>query len=209
MIRVLLVDDHQMLLDGIAAFLAAESSIEVVGTAASGKEALARYREAPVDVVVLDYELPDMNGTEVTKQLRAQSPDVRVIILSMYKRKHFVRAALTDAGAMGYVLKERSKEALVGAIHHVAKGERYIPPEIMDIVFEAEPTADEPLPAELTRSQREVLKLYAIGHTAREIGSTLYISENTAKKHLQNIRNRLGIQTKLQLAEYAKRHDLI
>lgn len=200
MIKVLLADDHQITTDGIQAFLEKEAEIKVVGAAANGEAVLKLLGEQAVDVAILDIEMPGMDGLETTRAIRQQYPGVRVLVLSMYKKKAFVKGAF-EMGASGYVLKDRSKEALVSAIHTVYRGGRYIPPELLDLILSG-PAAAEPDTANLTGREKEILCLLAEGLTSRETGEALNIAPVTVETHIRNIKAKLGINKKAQLVKY-------
>ncbi|MCB0572550.1 MAG: response regulator transcription factor [Phaeodactylibacter sp.] len=206
MIRVILADDHQITTDGIQAFLSNEAEITVVGAASNGEEVLALLEKEPADVAVLDIEMPGMDGLEATRAIRQQFPGVKVLVLSMYKKKAFVKGAF-EMGASGYVLKDRSKEALVSAIHTVFRGGRYIPPELLDLIFStSEP--DDTEAASLTSREKEILCLLAEGLTSRETGEALNIASVTVETHIRNIKSKLGINKKAQLVKYVLDHGL-
>lgn len=201
MIKVLIADDHKITTDGILAFLEKEPGIEVAGIVHNGRDAIGILEKQPVDVAVLDIRMPVMDGIETTRAIASQYPRTKVVILSMFKKKAFVKGVL-DAGAMGYVLKDNSKEALVYAIHAVSKGARIIPPEILDIYFSGPPEEEEE-EISLTERELEILCLMVEGLTAREIGDTLNIARVTAETHIRNAKSKLGISRKAQLVRWA------
>lgn len=201
MIKVLIADDHRITTDGILAFLEKEPGIEVAGIAHDGREVIRILEKKPVDIAVLDISMPVMDGIETTRAIVSQYPKTKVIILSMFKKKAFVRGVL-DAGAVGYVLKDNRKEALVFAIHAVSKGGRIIPPEILDIYFSGPPKEQEE-DINLTERELEILCLMVEGLTAREIGEALNIAKVTAETHIRNAKSKLGISRKAQLVRWA------
>ncbi|MCO6475166.1 MAG: response regulator transcription factor [Phaeodactylibacter sp.] len=201
MIKVLIADDHKITTDGILAFLEKEPGIEVAGIVHNGRDAIGILEKQPVDVAVLDIRMPVMDGIETTRAIASQYPRTKVVILSMFKKKAFVKGVL-DAGAMGYVLKDNSKEALVYAIHAVSKGARIIPPEILDIYFSGPPEEEEE-EISLTERELEILCLMVEGLTAREIGEALNIAKVTAETHIRNAKSKLGISRKAQLVRWA------
>lgn len=201
MIRVLIADDHKITTDGIQAFLEKEPGIEVAGVASNGQQVLKILEKQAVDVAVLDISMPVMDGIETTRAIVSQYPKTKVVVLSMFKKKAFVKGML-DAGAMGYVLKDNSKEALVFAIHSVSKGGRIIPPEILDIYFSGPPQAEEEA-INLTERELEIVCLLAEGLTAREIGEALNIAKVTVETHIRNAKSKLGINRKAQLVRWA------
>lgn len=201
MIKVLIADDHKITTDGILAFLEKEPGIEIAGIVHNGRDAIGILEKQAVDVAVLDIRMPVMDGIETTRAIASQYPKTKVVILSMFKKKAFVKGVL-DAGAMGYVLKDNSKEALVYAIHAVSKGARIIPPEILDIYFSGPPEEEEE-EINLTERELEILCLMVEGLTAREIGETLNIARVTAETHIRNAKSKLGISRKAQLVRWA------
>lgn len=201
MIKVLIADDHKITTDGILAFLEKEPGIEIAGIVHNGRDAIGILEKQAVDVAVLDIRMPVMDGIETTRAIASQYPKTKVVILSMFKKKTFVKGVL-DAGAMGYVLKDNSKEALVYAIHAVSKGARIIPPEILDIYFSGPPEEEEE-EISLTERELEILCLMVEGLTAREIGEALNIAKVTAETHIRNAKSKLGISRKAQLVRWA------
>ena len=202
MIRVLIADDHKITTDGIQAFLEKEPGIEVAGVASNGQQVLKILEKQAVDVAVLDISMPVMDGIETTRAIVSQYPKTRVVVLSMFKKKAFVKGML-DAGALGYVLKDNSKEALVFAIHSVSRGTRIIPPEILDIYFSGPPKEEEEEGINLTGRELEIVCLLAEGLTAREIGKALNIAKVTVETHIRNAKSKLGISRKAQLVRWA------
>ncbi|MCB0552717.1 MAG: response regulator transcription factor [Phaeodactylibacter sp.] len=206
MIRVILADDHQITTDGIQAFLEKEPEITVVGAASNGEGVLELLKKEAVDVAILDIEMPGMDGLEATRAIRQRYPAVKVLMLSMYKTKAFVKGAF-EIGANGYVLKDRSKEALVSAIHTVFRGGRYIPPELLDLIFSG--AAEEPAEtANLTSREKEILCLLAEGLTSWETGEALNIASVTVETHIRNVKSKLGLNKKAQLVKYVLDHRL-
>ena len=208
-IRVLLADDHKMLLAGLRALIEKEAGLEVVGEAADGRTALSMARKQSPDVVVMDIAMPGLNGVEATRQITAQVPGAKVIALSMHSEEKLVKAMLA-AGASGYVLKECAFEELAHAVRWVAKGKTYLSPGIADIVVRAyaHPTprypTSEPLDAAaLTAREREVLQLLAEGKTTHDVASCLCVSPKTARTHRQHIMDKLGIHSLAELTKYA------
>lgn len=204
MINIILADDHQILLDGIASFLENDKNVQVVGTAANGKEALALLNNSDlnIDVAVLDIDMPEMDGIEATRHILQQHPNVKILMLTMYEKGEFV-LNLMRLGAHGYLLKDRSKEALVGAIHAVHGGARYYPPAVIDLVPK---TYSKPKPeVKLTKREKEVLCWIADPSTPtyEEIGEHMDIALFTVQTHVQKIKKKLELKRKEQLILYA------
>jgi len=208
-VRVLIVDDHAVVRSGLRLLLAAEEDLEPVGEAANAKEGIFQARALKPDVILLDMVMPDQTGLEVLPQLIHENPETKVLVLSMQDDSHYVREAFA-AGASGYVLKEAADVEVVGAIREVARGGRYVHPELGARLITAE--ADEQRRAEadpLSEREREVLRLLALGHTNQEIAKTLFISVRTAETHRAHIMQKLGLQTRAELVRHALDHGLL
>ena len=211
-IRVVLVDDHPLVLEGIIARLETEASLEVVGAANDGKQALQLIAELAPDVVLMDISMPVMNGFEATERLRAEQPDVRVLILSMHESREYI-LKLIQCGAAGYVLKDVSSGELITAIKTVHSGATYFSAGASQSLF-SQPDLTSPVEtgiqqSELTLRETEVLRLLAEGACNKEVARELDISVRTAESHRHNIKNKLDIQTAAGLVRYAIEHKLI
>lgn len=205
MIDVLLVDDHLMFLDGVKAFLDLDEDIRVVSMCLDGIECLEFLQSNKVDVVVLDITMEKMDGIETTRLINQKYPDVQVLILSMFKRKSFV-VKLLQAGAAGYVLKDKSKDELVGAIHNVYNGIPHYGLEVLRIASEInrlEPSV------QLTPRELEIVCLVAQGKTTKEISEYLNISILTVNTHRRNVLHKLELRNATELTHYAIREGLI
>lgn len=210
-VRVLLVDDHRMVRDGLRAILSREERIEVVGEAGDGREAIEAVRRDPPDVVVMDVGLPGMNGIEATRQIREEHPDVAVIALSTYSDRRYVENMLR-AGARGYVLKKAAADELVRAVEAVRNGHCYTSPEVTSHVVESslrpEVGGRSSAYTLLGRREREVLQLLAEGRTSPQIAALLSISARTVEAHRRNIMRKLDLRTIAELTKYAVREGL-
>lgn len=210
-IRVVLVDDHPLVQEGIIARLESEASLEVVGAANDGQQALELIAEAKPDVVLMDISMPVMTGFEATERLRAEQPDVRVLILSMHENREYI-LKLIQCGAAGYVLKDVSSGELVTAIQTVHRGGTYFSSGASQSLFGQADLAMLAPGSEsetLTAREQEVLKLLAEGASNKDVARQLEISVRTAETHRQNIKNKLNIQTSAGLVRYAIEHKLI
>ncbi|MDF2182078.1 response regulator transcription factor [Neptuniibacter sp. CAU 1671] len=211
-IRVLLVDDHPLVLDGIEARLAQEPSVEVIGTANNGEQALALAAELKPDVVLMDISMPVMNGFEATERFREQMPDIRVLILSMHDDREYIMK-LVRCGASGYVLKDVSSRELIHAIQTVSTGASYFSSGVSQTLFSAPamiPAEPEPsLPDPLTPRETAVLRAIAEGLSNKEIARQLDISVRTVETHRLNIKQKLDLQTTAALARYAIEKGLL
>ena len=210
-IKILLVDDHKIMREGIRSMLEQESDLEVVGEAGNGREALDMFSETDPDVIIMDINMPDMNGTEATRQLRKISEKIKFIALSMHSDKYFVRDML-KAGASAYLLKDCSGQDIVTAIRSVYKGKSYLSPEITGVVIEdyvyktsMNPSTE---PSTLTAKEREVLQLIAEGFTSKEISSHLHRSIKTIETHRINISNKLDLHNIADLTRFAILHGI-
>jgi DNA-binding NarL/FixJ family response regulator len=184
--------------------------VNVVGEAATGSEILRVVKETEPDVVVLDIRMPEMDGLEAARQIRAQAPETQVVMLTAYDDRHFVVEAVR-AGARGYVLKTRDAEHLVQAVRLAAAGNMVIDPELVVALAEELSTAKESDRTVFTLTQREmeVLQLLAFGYTNRDIGRRLYISPDTVKTHLEHIYQKLGASDRTAAVAEALRRQLI
>jgi DNA-binding NarL/FixJ family response regulator len=211
MVRILLVDDHAMLRDGVRMVLESHPGFEVVGTADNGVDAIALARTLQPDVAVLDVAMPELNGLEATREIRTCCPETDVVILSMHEGEDYLREALR-AGAAGYVLKRAAAKELVGAIEAVQRGESYLDPAltrtlISDYVRKVD-RADMAVDA-LTERELEVLRLVAEGLTNRQIALKLNISIKTVQSHRANLMDKLDLHDRTELVRYAIRRGLI
>lgn len=210
-IRVLLVDDHQMMRQGLRALLSAETDIEIAGEAADGRTALDLVRTLLPDVVVMDIGMPELNGIEATRQIRTQHPKVRVVALSTHTDKRYVHHMLA-AGACGYVLKIAAHGELVRAVRAASLGRTYLSAEIAGSVVERSTRAhdggDVSAYSTLGAREREVLQLVAEGKTSAETAKEMHISVKTVETHRRNIAQKLGLRGTAELTKYAIREGL-
>ena len=211
-IRVLLVDDHQLLTDALAGLLGRERDIEVIGIAGSVRDAKHAARER-MDVVLMDYALPDGTGAEATRAIKARWPSARVIMLTAITDDETVLEAIR-AGADGYLTKDRASEEVVSAVRAAHAGEILLPRavvyEIAQRVAMSRRRALVRRPIEqLTPRELEVLGALAEGLSSREICDRLFIAQNTLRTHVQNIMNKLRVHSKLEAVAFALRHRLV
>jgi len=210
-VRVLLVDDHQIMREGLRALLEREPGIEIVGDADEGRTALDLVRSLAPDVVVMDVAMPGLNGIEATRQIRACNEHVKVVALSAHGDKRYVFHML-DAGASGYVLKITAHDELVRAVFAVNKGKTYLCPGIAAFVVErSRPErkgAAKSAFSTLGSREREVLQLVAEGKTSGEAAKAMHISVKTVETHRRNIVEKLGLHGTAELTKYAVREGL-
>ena len=211
-IRLLLVDDHRMMREGLRALLKEHAELAVVGEAEDGREAIEKARELRPDIVVMDLAMGELNGIDATRQLRAELPHVGVVALSTYTRDDYVLRVL-EAGAAAYVTKISAHEELVEAIRAVARGRRFLSPEVTGAVVEAgihgSRGAIRGAHVSLTRREREVLQLVAEGRTSGEIAARLDLSTRTVEQHRRHIMDKLDLRSVADLTKYAIREHLV
>jgi DNA-binding NarL/FixJ family response regulator len=209
-LRILVVDDHEIVREGIASALGTDPRYEIVGSAGSGRAAIEQARRTLPDVILLDLRLPDINGEELCRKLRAHFPSTAVIILSTYLSEGTVRSAL-EAGASAYVTKAAGLSELRSALEGLAVGEEaQARPSHLQIVEYLHKIVSERMDESLpTPRQERVLDLAAQGLTNKEIGERLYVSESTVRFHIQKLKDKLGAHTKTELIAKAIRTGLI
>ncbi|MET9935295.1 MULTISPECIES: response regulator transcription factor [unclassified Streptomyces] len=207
-IRVLLVDDHQVVRRGLRTFLEVQDDIEVVGEASDGDEGVARAEELRPDVVLMDVKMPGTDGIEALKRLRELANPARVLIVTSFTEQRTVVPALR-AGACGYVYKDIDPDALAGAIRSVHAGHVLLQPEVAGaLLSQDDPHGGTGRGPSLTEREREVLGLIADGRSNREIARALVLSEKTVKTHVSNILMKLDLADRTQAALWAVRHGL-
>ncbi len=208
-IRLFLCDDHALLRQGIAKLVDLEPDISVVGEASNGQEMLEKIKKAAPDVILMDIEMPNMNGITATYKAKKLLPHVKVIILTIYEDEPHIFQAI-KAGAMGYLLKDASFDDLMEAIRSVAKGEALIQPAIASKVLKEFVMLDkrkisqgDEFYNDLTEREKEILRLIALGGTNKEIARKLGLSEKTVKNHISSIFQSLHVNNRTQAAIYA------
>lgn len=207
LIRILIVDDHDMVRSGLEVMLETSDDLALVGQAARGEDAVRLCQDLRPDVVLMDLVMPGMDGVEATQALRATCPDTRIIALTSFKEKDLVQKAL-QAGAIGYLLKNVSISELEEAIRAAHSGRSTLAPEATQVLIEA--ATRPPAPGhDLTAREHEVLKLIAEGLNNREIGEVLTISRSTVKNHVSNVLSKLGVASRTEAATLAVQHHLL
>ncbi|MCK1796554.1 response regulator transcription factor [Streptomyces sp. XM4193] len=207
-IRVLLVDDHQVVRRGLRTFLEVQEDIEVVGEAADGAQAVALAQELRPAVVLMDVKMPGTDGIQALRELRRSENPARVLVVTSFTEQRTVVPALR-AGAAGYVYKDIDPDALAGAIRSVHAGHVLLQPEVADALLTQEsPAAGQGRPGTLTDREREVLGLIADGRSNRDIARHLVLSEKTVKTHVSNILMKLDLADRTQAALWAVRHGI-
>jgi DNA-binding NarL/FixJ family response regulator len=211
-IKVLIVDDHAIVRHGLSRSIQQQEDMEVVGQASDGRVAVELAKKLSPDVVLMDVSMPFLNGIEATREIIRESPDTRVIALSMHSAKRYVRE-MFRAGASGYLLKDCEFDELVQTIRLIADGQTYISPSISRIVVEnyarnATPEDRENAFSVLTQREREVLQLMAEGNSTKQIAMRLFISPKTVEAHRLRIMNKLDIDNVALLTKYAIQEGL-
>jgi len=208
-IKVLIVDDHAVMRDGIRAMLSIYDDIQVTGEAANGEDAVKKARELAPDVVVMDIAMAGMDGLEATRIIVKQNENIKVIVLSQYDNKEFIILAI-EAGAVGYVPKSALGEELISAIRAIHKGGSYLHPSITAPIMKSYRKQARALDKNgLTSREKEVLKLIAEGYTNKKIAEKLFISVNTVIGHRTKLMNKLDIHNRTDLVKYAIRSGFI
>jgi DNA-binding NarL/FixJ family response regulator len=215
-VKVLIVDDHSLFRQGIAAVLAGQKDLKVVGEASDGLEAVEKARETAPDVILMDLNMPRYSGLEAIQALQAEMPQVNVLVLTVSEMEADLFAAV-KFGAKGYLLKKAEPDELVHAIFHIAQGGAIVSPlmagklltEFKDLKTGVEKEPAKEVDANLSPREGEVLQLVAQGATNKEIADSLFISENTVKTHLRNIMEKLHLANRSQAAAYAIKRGLV
>ena len=210
MVRILLVDDHKVLRDGLRVLLEDEGDLRVVGEAGTGAQALEMAQSLAPDVIVLDLGLPDMSGLDVIRAIRGREDNVRIVVLSMYSRREFVVPAI-EAGCDGYVPKSSTHTSLLQAIRTVLGGERYLHPTAATALIGAikDEESETSQFAALSEREQDVLRLTAQGFTSREIGDKLIISSKTVETYRQRAMEKLNLEHRSALIKFAVRAGLL
>lgn len=211
-IRVVIADDHAILRDGIRALLTAAEDIDVVGEAADGAEAIEACRRLRPDLVVMDIAMPGLGGLEATLQIRKELPDVKVLVLTQYEDREYIRRFL-KLGVAGYVLKKRAGAELVAAVRAAARGGLVLDPDVArEAMRERDASAASPAADpydSLTDREKQVLKLVAEGRSNKEVAELLDISVKTAMSHRERIMEKLDLHTRTDLIRFALRQGVI
>jgi DNA-binding NarL/FixJ family response regulator len=208
-IRVLIADDHEVVAEGLRHLVEAERDIQVVACVADGREAVRQARDTQPDVVLMDLSMPELNGADATRAILERDPRCRVIVLSMYSQREYVRRAL-KAGAAGYVVKRSAAKEVVEAIRAVHAGQRYLSPRVADVVLDdyTDEKQDDPL-SRLSAREREVLQLLAEGRTGAQIAERLSLSQKTVETYRARLVEKLGIRDLAGLVRFAIQKGLV
>ena len=214
-IRIFLVEDHDLVRDGLKALLTSIPDIAIIGEASTGNSLFEKLKIVQPDIIVLDISLPDISGIEITKRLRQEYPQIRVLILSMYTPEDFVTGAIRS-GAKGYLPKNTSRDELVKAIYTIYRGEEFFGDTISKILLKSfirnaveHEEQEEKTPLNLSSRELEILKLYSEGLNNKGIGMKLNISVRTVETHKNHIMKKLGIKSPVEMVKFAIRNKII
>lgn len=214
-IRIFLVDDHQLVRDGIKALLMSSPEISILGEASTGKECFEKISPEQPDILILDISLPDTTGIEITRRVTELYPGMKVLILSMYTNEDFIFNAV-KAGARGYLPKNTSREELLEALHTIYEGEEFFADSIARVLLKSyvrKAKEDDSIaqggPVQLTTREIEILKLFAEGFINREISEKLDISIRTVETHKNHIMKKLELKSTVELIKYAIRNKIV
>lgn len=214
-IRIILVEDHQIVRDGIKALLTDAPDIEVTGEAASYRELQEKLQNQHPDIIVMDISLPDVSGIEITKMLNEQYPDIRILILSMYTGEDFIFNAI-KSGAKGYLPKNTTRKEIIDAVRAIHNGEEYFSESISNIILKsyvnkAKNADQQPEKSEdkLTTREIEILKLFASGMSNQEIADELFISIRTVESHKNHIMQKLELKSTVEMIRFAIKNKIV
>ena len=211
--RILLVDDHRIMREGLMSLMANEPDLEVVGDASDGRQAVQLAKRLKPDLVVMDISMPGLSGIEATRQILDEVAQARVLALSMHSDPRFVAGAL-EAGAHGYMIKDCTSQELLECIRTVAGGGTYLSPQVAEVVVKGfvrrvgEETGTPPASV-LTPREREVLQLLVEGHTVKAIAERIHLGVKTVETHRRNIMEKLGLKNMVDLIKYAMREGVV
>jgi two-component system, NarL family, response regulator NreC len=210
--QILLADDHQVVIDGLKALLLGESDLQVIGQATDGLDVMPKVLALKPEILVLDLMMPGLNGLEVARQVQANAPSTKVIVLSMHANDAYVAEAMRN-GAAGYVLKQSEARSLVDAIRAVRGGARYLSPPLSEEKLARWQQDAKAAPVDLydtlSTREREVLQLAAEGLTSAEIGGRLNIGKRTVETHRANLQRKLGLKSHAELVRLAVKKGLV
>lgn len=211
-IKIMIVDDHELVREGLKQILSLEDDIEVIAEADSGLNCLQLLKEYSPDIIFMDIRMQGINGIETTRLVCQKYPEAKVIMLTIYDEDKHVTDAI-QAGARGYVLKKVTRDKLIQIIHNVMNDQAFLDPKVTDSVFKNVMRKKPPLKGErnitLTKRELEILKYMVDGYKDRQISEALYISVNTVRSHIKNIYKKLGVGSKAEAVAKAIREDII
>ncbi len=212
-IKLLIADDHQIISDGLKALMKNNSEISIIGVASNGKEAINLAHLLSPHIILMDVDMPIMNGIEATKAIKKDQPEIRIIILTMHNEAGLIKT-LIAAGADAYLLKNTDQEELISAIQKVAQGKKYFSSDITDTLLNSDDSFEKPILnnselSNLTSREIEILKLIAMGFSNKEIGEKLFISHRTVDTHRTNLMKKLDVSNIAGLIRFAIQKGLV
>lgn len=211
MIKIVIADDHRMFIDGLKALLKTQKQFSITGEALNGKQLLEILGNTAADIILMDVNMPEMDGIEATKQVKLHYPQIKVLMLTMFNTRDYIEKLLR-AGADGYILKNTGKEELTIAIETIMRGESFFSKEVTEKIMEGlqkkKNQENDPMMTELTEREKDVLKLIVEELTTNEISETLHISPHTVETHRKNLISKLQVKNIAGLVKYAIQHGL-
>ena len=208
MIRLLIADDHKVLLDGFVSLFRDQEEISVVGVASNGMQVLDILKGTEVDIALLDINMPELNGVETARRISKEFPNTKIIALSMYKEASYVKR-MKENGAMGYILKDDSADEMIEAIQQVHIGQEYFSSQLKDLLLSQVLTQKKSSDARLTRREKEVLTHIADGFSNKEIADKLFVSTHTIDSHRKNLLAKLEAKNTAELVKKAMERGII
>lgn len=211
-IKVIIADDHHIVLDGLESLIKATEDIEVIGLAYNGHHAfkILELNQLDVDIAILDIEMPVMDGLEATRKIKAEYPNIKVLILTMYNDKSFIKEIIA-AGASGYILKNKGSNELVNAIRAIYQGEEYFSKSVTDTLIKSiqeEKQDKKKTASKLTKREREVLELIGKGMTSKEVSDELCIATTTVETHRRHLIDKLDVKNSKELILYVAKYGI-
>lgn len=211
-IKILIADDHQIILDGLQLLLNQEEGIEVIAEVTDGEQVINEARKAQeLDVILLDINMPKLDGIEVTRLLKTEFPEISILIMTMYNRKEFIRS-LIEVGVDGYILKNSGKKELISALQALSKGEPYFDKEVTRTImksYQKSRVFDSPMEIELTSREKEIILLIGDGLNTAEIGEKLFLSTHTVNTHRKNILSKLNVKNSVGVIRFGIQTGII
>ena len=214
--RILIADDHPIFIDGIISLIDGIDGFTVVSTAVNGQDAINKIEESQPDIILMDINMPGMDGVEATRRIKSDYPDVKVIMLTMYDEIRLIKDVL-EIGARGYILKNIGRNDLIKALETVSNGQPFLDPAVQEKMIislsgQEEEEVDEPnaeLVNSITQREMEILQLIALGLTSSEIAKKLFISKNTVETHRKNLLGKLNVKNTAALLKFAYQNGLV